>query len=243
MRIVKTTEMIPEFKNGLSRQIIMEGACPDMEIYKCVLQAGEKWMPEVYSFGDRTQFFMFVTPTGYVETRETAYNITDRAAFVPNYDEDRFVIHAGKEDLEFWHFIGKQAKYDIDRMNYIHIELPRFRLFKDAWRYTEGHTGGSGAKTKSHMVLEHRFLGRYSMGWNFGEGPTFIGEHVHMDLEQWYFMLPGSSMTYTAAGQEFDLVGGDVTYTEMGTPHGSVVNENQKFDYFWVELATDGYKT
>jgi mannose-6-phosphate isomerase-like protein (cupin superfamily) len=241
MVVVKSSEIKPEFRNGLSRQHILEGVCSEMDVYKCILKAGEKWMPDVYPFGDRTQFFTFVTPTGYVATREQAYNITDRAVFVPDYDADRFVIHAGKDDLEFWHFIGKQSDYDINRMNYIHIELPRFRLFKDAWRYVEGHTGGAGSKTKSHMVLEHRFLGRYSMGWNYGEGPTFIGEHTHPDLEQWYFMLPGCSMTYTAAGEQVEVEGGDATFTEKGTPHGSVVKENQKFDYFWVELATNGY--
>ncbi len=242
MLVVKGSSIQQDFKNGLSMQEVLAGTNPDMRIFRCTLKAGHEWKPEVYAFGDKTQFFMFMNPTGYVTTKDEAFNITHYAAFVPNYDAERFVIHAGKEDLEFWHFVGIMSEYDLTRMGNIHIELPRFRLFKDAWRYTEGHTGGVGSTCKSHMVLEHRFLGRYSMGWNYGKGPSLIGTHVHPDLEQWYFMLPGNKTTYTAGDESVDVTEGDVTYTTTGTPHGSIVGEGDLINYFWVELATDGYK-
>lgn len=33
----------------------------------------------------------------------------------------------------------------------------------------------------------------------------------------------------------------DVSYTDRGVPHGSKARADQKINYFWVELATEGY--
>lgn len=244
MLIARKQELIGEFdENGLSRVEILPGACKEMKAFKCVLKAGRSWKPELYAYKDKTQFFAFVTATGFVTTETCSYNITGPANFVPNYDAETFTIYAGKQDLEFYHFIGLMNQYDIDRMDYIHIELPRFRLFKDAWHYTEGFTGGIGSTCVSHMVMEHRYLGRYSMGWNLGEGPSVIGQHTHDDLDQWYFILPGGVMTYSAEGESVHVSEGDVTYTKMGVPHGSSLEEHERFNYFWVEIAIDGYKS
>lgn len=243
MLVSRNSELSPEFnENGLSRVEILPGASADMKAYKCVLKAGKTWTPELYAYGDRTQFFAFVTPTGYVSTDYEAWNITDPANFVPNYDAEAFTIHSGRQDLEFYHFVGLMNEYDLKRMDYIHIELPRFRLFKDGWRYTEGFTGGIGSTCESHHVMEHRFMGRYSMGWNIGEGPSVIGQHIHEDLDQWYFILPGGSMTYTTDEGSVHVTGGDVTYTKMGVSHGSSIEAGERFDYFWVELAPNGYQ-
>ena len=244
MLIARKGELTGAFdENGLSRVEILPGACTEMKAFKCVLKAGKSWQPELYAYKDKTQFFAFVTATGYVTTESAAYNITGPANFVPNYDAEKFAIYAGEKDLEFYQFVGLMNQYDIDRMDYIHIELPRFRLFKDAWRYTEGFTGGIGSTCRSHMVMEHRYMGRYSMGWNIGSGPSVIGQHVHNDLDQWYFILPGSVMTYQAGEEAVHVEEGDVTYTKMGVSHGSSLKENEAFNYFWVEIAIDGYKS
>ena len=79
------------------------------------------------------------------------------------------------------------------------------------------------------------------MGWNCGEGPTFIGTHVHEDLLQWYLNMPGSSFTYHAAEETVNVESGDITFTEIGSPHGSEAPEGQCIDYVWFELAINGY--
>lgn len=243
MRIARKSELTGAFdETGFFRIEILPGASTEISAFKCVLKAGCSWQPELYKYGDKTQFFAFVTPTGFVTTESTAYNITDYANFVPNYDEEKITIYAGAQDLEFYQFIGRMSQYDLDRMDYIHIELPRFRLFKDSWRYTEGFTGGIGSTCKSHMVMEHRYMGRFSMGWNYGEGPSVIGQHMHPDLDQWYFILPGGVMTYSAGDESVHVSDGDVTYTKLGTPHGSSLAAGECFNYFWVEIALDGYK-
>ena len=45
-----------------------------------------------------------------------------------------------------------------------------------AWHYKEDFTG---ADIQQMMMIEHRNLGRLSMGANFGTGPNYIGQHIH----------------------------------------------------------------
>ena len=113
--------------------------------------------------------------------------------------------------------------------------------FKDGVRYTEGFTGDAGSNLRSHLLLEGRQLGRYSMGYNVGEGPSFVGTHTHDVVEQWYFVLQDSSFTYTADQGDVEMEAYDVSYTDRGVPHGSKARADQKINYFWVELATEGY--
>ena len=60
-------------------------------------------------------------------------------------------------------------------------------------------------------------------------------------MEQWYFVLEGSSFTYITKDGEFEVNEGDITHTAQGTPHGSKSGEGQNIDYIWIELATNGY--
>ena len=244
MLVARKKDLVGEFdENGLSRVEILPGAAPCMKAYKCILKAGCSWKPELYAYKDKTQFFAFITATGYVTTESQCWQITGPANFVPNYDEETFTIFSGKQDLEFYHFVGEMDHHDIERMDYIHMELPRFRLFKDAWRYVEGFNTSIASTCQSHHVMEHRFLGRYSMGWNVGAGPSVIGTHIHPDLDQWYIIMPGGSMTYTADGESTHVSEGDVTYTGMNTPHGSEIAADERINYFWVECAINGYAT
>ena len=242
--VAKHEDLIGEFnEQGLSCVEVCPGASPYMKTYKCVLKAGTSWKPELFAYGDTTQFFAFITATGFIDNGKQSWNITDYAAFIPNYDVDPITIHSGEKDLEFYRFIGKMhPKFDVWEMDYMMLVLPYFKLFKDGMRYTEGFTGGIGSSCRSHSVIEHRLMGRYSMGWNVGEGPSVIGQHIHADLDQWYFILPGGVMTYEAGGEATHVTAGDVTYTEMGMAHGSTIAENEMFNYFWVETAVEGYK-
>ena len=231
----------PQFVNGLAREEVLPGTCDEINMYRGTLQVGALWQPQVYAYEEKMQIFLFIGGNGYVTTNTEAYRIDDRAVFVPNFNKDEISIKAGTKDLEFIHIVGEMAKWDQARMKIDHIVLPRFRLLKDSWQYTEGFTGDAGSNIKSHMVLEHEYLGRYSMGWNCGEGPTFIGTHRHEDLLQWYLNMPGSSFRYHAGEEEVDMEGGDISFTEIGAPHGSEAPEGQFIDYVWFELAINGY--
>lgn len=230
-----------KFENGLAKEKVLPGVCDDIDMYRCTLKAGKALKPEVYAFEEKMQIFLFIMGNGYITVNTEAYRIDDRAVFVPNFNKDEVLVKAGTKDLVFIHIVGKMSKWDQKRMKIDHIILPRFRLLKDSWQYTEGFSGDAGSPIKSHMVLEHEYLGRYSMGWNCGEGPAFVGTHVHEDLLQWYFNMPGSGFTYHAADETVNVESGDITFTEIGSPHGSESSEGQVIDYVWFELAINGY--
>ena len=242
MQLAKGKTVKFDFVDGLARTEILPGSSKDLRIFRGVLKKGHIWKPELFSVTDKIQFFAFISASGYVLTTDRAYNIDDRAVFCPDFDRDPNIeIHAGSEDLEFFHFIGVMDDWDIRRFKLQHIVLPRFRMFKDGVRYTEGFTGDAGSNLRSYLMLEGRQLGRYSMGYNVGEGPSFVGTHVHDVVEQRYFILQDSSFTYTADQGDVEMEPYDVSYTDRGVPHGSKARSDQKINYFWVELATDGY--
>ena len=244
MVILKGKDVKFEFgANGLARTKLDSVCSSDLTIYRCVLKAGCVYKPQLFSMYDSIQFFAFLNATGYVNTTNRAYNIDDRACFCPNFDRDPNIeIHAGKEDLEFYQYIGVMDEWDIGRFKLQHIVLPWFRLFRDGCiEYTEGFTGDAGSNLRSILQMPGRQVGRYSMGYNFGKGPTFVGTHTHDVVEQWYFILQDSSFTYTADKGPIAMEPYDITYTDRGVPHGSKADENENINYFWVELATDGY--
>ena len=65
--------------------------------------------------------------------------------------------------------------------------------------------------------------------------------HIHNELAQWYFPLPGSEFIYTAGGEEVHMTGGDLSFTPTGFWHGSKVEAGKKCDYIWFEMCIDGY--
>ena len=160
------------------------------------------------------------------------------AVFVPKFDTVRFVFHA-KTDLEFLQFVGKMNDYDIKRIGAISLSMPRFRNLKDCWTYDEDF---KTSNIKSYMVVEHRFLGRFSLGAVIGNGPCTVGTHMHPDLLQWCYLLPGASYCYKADGNAVDVSEDDMTFIPVGSHHSVEVKEGDVMDYIWFEVCVDGYK-
>lgn len=237
IKISRAADTRHVFENGLSRQPILVNEYAQCAFERCMMKAGTRWDPELFKFEEKCQIFLFIKGTGYIGTRTEAHNITETAVYVPDFDKVPFFIQAGS-DLEFIHILPVMSKWDQESMSSSHIVLPRFRLLSEGWTYSEPFKGPG---VKSAIMLEHRELGRFSMGATLGVGPTFSGEHVHNELEQWYIALPGSSFTYTAGDEKLKVLGGDVTYTTHGFRHGSTVDEDEKLDYIWFELCENGY--
>lgn len=241
IRLLKGGSIQPAFdKNGLSHQPMMENANAEAKLYECVLKAGCTWQPELFPFRKKIQMFFFTNETGYIQSETQVWKI-EQAVFVPDYDREAITIHAGKEDLHFLHIVGDLNDYDRATMERWCIKLPRYRNFHQCVQYTEGFTGDAGSNVTSRLLVEGRGCGRWSMGWNNGEGPTFIGEHIHKHLVQWYYVLPDGFFTYIAGGAREDMGPGSLSYTEANTPHGSETPAGKKINYIWLELATNGY--
>lgn len=237
IKISRASDVSTNYVNGLARQPILVNEYSQCAFERCTLKAGAKWVPPLYSFEEKCQIFLFTSGEGYIATPTDAFTIRECSVFVPLFDKEEFFIQA-KSDLSFIWILPVMSQWDQKAMAESRITLPRFRSLSEGWTYWEPFKGPG---VDSVMLLEHRELGRFSMGATLGKGPTYNGEHIHNELEQWYIVLPDSHFTYTAGGQSVDVSGGDVTYTPHGFSHGSAVTEEDVMDYIWFELCEDGY--
>ncbi len=241
IKISKGSEINHSYENGMSIVPVLEGECGDASFARVSLLPGAEWRPQIYKLTEHNQVFLFTSGRGYIQTPRQIFNIKEVSVFVPEFDVEEFVIKNvadAKVTLEIVHIVTEVNDYDKTCLVESRMVLPRFRGVSEAWQYKEDFTG---ADIVQKMMLEHRNLGRLSMGANFGEGPNYIGQHIHKELQQWYIMLPGASFTYTAADETIHVGEGDITYTKSGSLHGSECKEGEKFAYIWFELCTDGY--
>ena len=225
-----------EYENGLARQRILAETSPDIDLVMGALQAGCTWDPEIFSEEDKMQIFVFTGGCGIVRSGNRIFSIDEQSVFIPDFDREEVQICAGEEELRFIHIVGPMIDVDRRQMKHCHYILPRFVRFSESIRYTERFTQESGAKVWQHSVIAGRHLGRYTMGWVIGEGPDFVGQHVHPSLEQWYFMLDGADFIYHAGDKAIPVKEGDVSFTPHGTYHGSECTEDGFINYLWFEL-------
>jgi len=236
IQVYRNGSIAPNFNDGLSRELIPWKGCDYVKMYTCVLKAGETWAPPLYTDREYFQFFFFRSKTGYVTTREEAFNVDDYALFIPNFADDQFVLHAGKRDMEFVHILGKVSHVDRRKMKTSRFVLPRFVKMCDAWHYTEDFNEQAGSKNVSYSLNNGRKLGCYTIGGNKVYGPNFVGKHMHPTLDQWYLMLDDADFTYMAGDEVIPVKAGDISFTPQGNAHGSMCNEGHSIYYFWFEV-------
>ena len=161
-----------EFVDGYARVPVLEGEFDQAHFAHCALQPGCSITPEVYSVTEHNQLFIFTKGKGYVTTPRQAWNIREPGVFVPEFDAERFTITCSadsKQPLEFLHIITELSDYDKTCLVESRMVLPRFRGISEGWTYDEDFKDNS--VTTSMMLLEHRNLGRLSMGCVKGNGP------------------------------------------------------------------------
>lgn len=242
IKVSKRKDVAFDYHDGFAQVEVLKGECDQARFVRCSLQPGKSIKPELYNTKEHTQVFMFLEGKGYVVTPRKGFNIEKGfAIFVPDYDTEEFEIVCSadsKKPLEFLHIITELNDYDKHCLYASKMRLPRFRNLEDGWSYYEDF---KSEDVDSRMLLEHRNLGRVSCGAVLGEGPSVVGQHIHDALMQWYIMLPGSRMTYTAGGESVLLEGGDISYTPTGYYHGSEAEEGDRFDYIWFEMVLEQY--
>lgn len=240
IRIQKGSETRVKLTNGFGSTTMLPGVYPDVEVDRCALAGGADWNAPLFKFEDKVQVLFFFAGKGYLCLPDRAYNITEEAVFVPYFDTAPFSVHAAPgANLEFLRFVCRQTDFDRRMMTYIRTTLPRFKLMSECETYEEEFKAPG---SRSPILIMHRLFGKFSMGATLTDGPAKVGEHSHSDLVQWYFLLPGSHIQYTAGGEAVDLVGGDLSYITEGVPHGSTIAAGEKCDYVWFEVALNGYQ-
>lgn len=236
IRIVKGADIPFDYENGYAQTEILADTCPGIRIFKCRLQPGTTIDLETFSRQDRMQLLFFTGSDGILQYGRRTFRIDEQAVFVPDFDRESMSILAGEKPLEFIRITGPMTEVDHRQMANCQYVLPRFVKLSDSIEYTERFTQESGSKVVSHSIIAGRHLGRYTMGWNIGAGPDFIGQHTHPTLEQWYFMIDGSEFTYLAGDKAIPVAEGDVSFTPHGTSHGSECSDTGYINYVWFEL-------
>ena len=227
---------------GLTRREMAAGTHPDLKLYECVLKAGSRYEPELYGLKDRMQMFFFVNATGYVATKNRAWNIDEQGIFIPNYDKEAFWIEAGKEDLVFVHIVGVMNAYDEKEFIDYHIILPNMRRRSECFRFTEYYTGKIGSLIESRRLVLDTAFGRWFVGMDDGEGEeAFVGKHANEHLHQWNYVLPGSHFKYIVDGKEGEAKSGDVIFIPKVAVNSARPVGGRGIHYLWIKFASEGF--
>ena len=179
IQVARYSDVKYDFKDGYACVPVLEEAFDQARFAHCALQPGHSITPDVYSVTEHNQLFIFTKGKGYVTTPREAWNVTEPGVFVPEFDTERFTITCSadsKQPLEFLHIITELNGYDKTCLVESRMVLPRFRTISQGWTYDEDFKDNS--VTTSMMLLEHRNLGRLSMGCVKGCGPIEVRD-VH----------------------------------------------------------------
>lgn len=242
VKIAHYADVSFNYQNGYAECPVLVDVFDQASFAHCSLKPGHSISPEIYSATEHNQIFLFYQGKGHITTPREAFNIRETTVFVPDFDKESFTITCAadsKETLDFLHIITELNDYDKTTLREARMALPRFRSISEAWSYVEDFKDNS--TTTSKMLLEHRNLGRLSMGCVLGTGPLEVGQHIHNELTQWYFPLPGSEFIYTANKQDYEMKSKDLSFTPTGFWHGTKVKAGKKCDYIWFEMCNDGY--
>ncbi|NCB62983.1 MAG: cupin domain-containing protein [Clostridia bacterium] len=242
IKVARYSDTSYDYHGGYAHTPILVGEFDQARFERCALQPGCSVTPEVYAVSEHNQLFILTAGKGFITTPRQAWNITEPGVFIPEFDAERFTITCSadsKQPLEFLHIVTELNDYDKTCLVESRMVLPRFRSISQGWTYDEDFKDNDA--TTSIMLVEHRNLGRLSMGCVRGVGPATIGQHIHNELAQWYYPLPGSVFTYTGGGEEVRMTGGDLSFTPTGFWHGSKAEDGVPYDYIWFEMCIDGY--
>ena len=232
-------------ENGVAKVPILTGECSECKFDRIAINPGCDWTPEIFRLEEHNQIILIMDGEGYIRTPRRVYNIDEQAVFVPEFDKEAFTIHCSpKSDkpMKLLRAVSEIHQFDLDCLRNARMTLPRYRKLSEAWHYKEFNTAEN---VQQLTLIEHRNLGRLSMGGTIDCGPTSVGTHIHNELEQWYIVLPGSEFTYYAERngerEEVHLTEGDITFTPRGSYHGSWCEKGEAYRYIWFELCTEGY--
>ena len=212
--IARRSEGPVDLKNGYGEAAWLHEVHPLVHGYKCVLKAGHDVSPKTYK--DKTVVFIFSYGTGYITNGKKAYNIEGVCFFVPDFDHDKYTIHAA-EDMEYMMVVVDMVESDLAAYEDTHAILPTFKRLEDCEEYTQSC---KGPHTHSWSVIHKGNLARVLIGVVKAEGAnegTF--EKGHPSVDQWNYSLPGADFELTVGDETIHQGEGEWSYVTTGVDH------------------------
>jgi quercetin dioxygenase-like cupin family protein len=232
IKVAKRAEMNMEFSNGFACYEMLPGCHPDVISYKCVLKAGSRVDPEMFSETEKSQVFFFTKGVGYVGTEDGAFNFDEEAVFVPLFNKKKFYFYA-VTDVEYVELQITLTSKDIEEMKEYRMTLPRFRLLSNCDRYEEGF---KDPRIVSHNVIIQSRLARVSVGTVEGTGPDKVGTHSHPNQIQWFYALGGGKFTLHADDDSMAMEDGDWAFIPVKAEHSVETAAGDTLRYMWFEI-------
>ena len=211
---VRKEDIKLNFVNGSAETEVIEGALPFIHSYRGVLQQGHSITPEVRSRVLST--YIITAGTGMIITEKKAYNIEGVCFFVPDFDHDKYTIHAA-EDMEYMMVVVDMVESDLAAYEDTHAILPTFKRLEDCEEYTQSC---KGPHTHSWSVIHKGNLARVLIGVVKAEGAnegTF--EKGHPSVDQWNYSLPGADFELTVGDETIHQGEGEWSYVTTGVDH------------------------
>ncbi len=220
------------------RDEILAQVCDRVRLIRHTIKKGTFWTPELYSRPKTTQMLLFLDGSGYVKTETAAYNISEPALFVPEFDKETVTVKAVEEDIECMEIISQMNPEDCNQINKSHMVFPRFRPFSQAWEYTMDIFDSPEANAAGYVLIENRKLGANNMGILRSKtvGKSKISKDCLPTYDQFVIGLSGASCMMKVNEEEVKLEEGDVAFIPKGTEFEFSSGEEGMIHHIWFTL-------
>ncbi len=220
------------------RDEILAQVCDRVRLIRHTIKKGTFWTPELYSRPKTTQMLLFLDGSGYVKTETAAFNISEPALFVPEFDKETVTVKAVEEDIECLEIVSQMNPEDCNQINKSHMVFPRFRPFSQAWEYTMDIFDGPEANAAGYVLIENRKLGANNMGILRSRvpGKSIIQKDCLPAYDQFVIGLSGASSFLNVNGETVKLEEGDVAFIPKGSEFDFRSEESGMIHHIWFTL-------
>lgn len=219
------------FSNGFAKALWLGDVHPLVKSYKCLLKAGHSVEPE--KFDNKTVVFLFSHGTGYITSKNKAYNINGVSVFIPNFAKEDYRIFAAT-DMEFMMVVVDMLDSDIRGFEETHLILPYYMRIEDAIEYTQTC---KGPNTRSWSIIPSGMCARVLAGIVKADGEGTV-EKGHPAVHQWNYTLPGSDFVLTVGDEQIHHTEGEWSFVPAGIDHSLVSEPGKTVFYVWFEIKT-----
>lgn len=231
--VVNANNSAPDYnKNGFYKEELLPGKnVADIKFYRCSLKTGHSLSPDLSP--DKIVILVFNGKSGYINTDDELFRITEPAVFAPDFDRTPYTVHA-LEDIEFILGVFGMNAWDKEFYKGWHLHFPFFSPYSDGVQYDQDCKLPG---TKSWSIIQPFQIGHISIGFvRAVGGGTDEGEKAHPILHQWNYCLGNSDFELTVGNDApIPQRPGDWSFIPAGKGHKLVASAGKEIFYAWIE--------